>query len=377
MIATPIVVLLFWLAPRPLNMKLRASSIWLACGVLASGALALPIHSNAPPLGGPLPSAEIAFVGLPGYLQLISTTLLPTVAVTGFVLWVKTYSKSGFLMDGVFIRRICLFLFAGYLVGTTGIWFFLPISFLLSFAAYFGLLLEERSACEIRDRVAETVRDDQELLVRKRLECETALGLRASLVALADKVATGDLSIADYSTQRRAVEGYVTSAMKEEDLRGSDGAPEPHVKGSDLAFSVTKERPAEAAQSAMNIAIVPAVAFAGVAAASTILNSSFVQDPFPQVELAGGIVATLGYWLIGAYTFGLLFTYVRGRSGMTKGLRFAATLALVNLPLQLLSLHSLPGVGTLLLSIGETVGFYALLGLWFDYEAFARAQGRE
>jgi hypothetical protein len=218
----------------------------------------------------------------------------------------------------------------------------------------------------------------QGTFVSQALLRSSALRLRGQLRALEDKCAAGDISTTQYAAEYEKAKKYIDGLLVESDICDAKDRVVEGVKGSDLAFAIAAgPSPQDTAWLALKAGALPGIALALVAAAGTILDSSFTRDPSPQVELAGRIVATLGFWLIGAFTFGYVFTYIRGRSGLTKGLRFGVVLVAVTVPLQFLMVHSLVDAGGLLLTVTESLGFYALLGLMFDYKAFRLAEGAQ
>ena len=372
----PVAAPLALLAPR--LSKLQGpwgTAAWVVLSLAATLIITLPFHTIAPAIGGPIPSSELAFQGLPALLALMTTAVLPTVAAAGIIFWLNQDTNDRKL-EPRFVVSVGFFLFAGYLVGTTSNWLFIPIPFLIALVAYYRLLLAPQLERDILDRVSKTVRDGQPKFVRATLLRATALRFRSAFRVLEGKVASGDLSTTQYSAQRRVMETYIANQLDEPDLRDDAGLPQPKVKGSGLAFAVAPNpSPVVTAGKALRTGAIPAIAFAVVAAGGAIVDNTFARDPFPQMELAARGIATLGYWLIGAFTFGYLFTYIRGHTGMTKGLRFAAVLILASLPVRLLLLRSLFDVGSILLTASETLGFYALIGLIFDFRVFRTAQG--
>jgi hypothetical protein len=100
------------------------------------------------------------------------------------------------------------------------------------------------------------------------------------------------------------------------------------------------------------------------------------ETPYFPLSLADQLVGAIGYWLVGAFFFGYYVTYIRGESGLTKGLRLAAAAVACLLPAWLLPVGSRTDLVAVLLRAGQTIVFFAVLGAWaFDYRTFRRALG--
>jgi hypothetical protein len=77
---------------------------------------------------------------------------------------------------------------------------------------------------------------------------------------------------------------------------------------------------------------------------------------------------------VSAFFFGYFFAYIRGETGLKKGARVAAAVALCLLPVWV---FSLPSLLALLLLLAQTVLFFTLLGAWFDYYIFRKTLDNE
>ena len=100
-----------------------------------------------------------------------------------------------------------------------------------------------------------------------------------------------------------------------------------------------------------------------------------VSTPFPILQILGVLILPFfAKWLLASFLLGYFFPYIRGGSGLQKGLVLAAGIVLCTLPSNALLLGGTAGDPLALLwEAGQTILFLSALGLWaFDWNTARR-----
>jgi hypothetical protein len=99
------------------------------------------------------------------------------------------------------------------------------------------------------------------------------------------------------------------------------------------------------------------------------------STPFPLLQVLGSLVLPFfAKWLLASFLLGYFFSYIRGESGLQKGLVLALGMVLCTLPSNALLLGGTMGDPLALLwEAGQTILFLSALGLWaFDWNTARR-----
>jgi hypothetical protein len=99
------------------------------------------------------------------------------------------------------------------------------------------------------------------------------------------------------------------------------------------------------------------------------------STPFPILQILGAVVLPFfAKWLLASFLLGYFFPYIRGSTGLQKGLVLAAGIVLCTLPSNALLLTGTMGDPLALLwEAGQTILFLSALGLWaFDWNTARR-----
>lgn len=217
-------------------------------------------------------------------------------------------------------------LVAGFVVGTAGI--FVPVPFVLSLLL-FGLLLRPTREVVALVRAAPALRSERRWVVGAQLGDDRA-ATRLDLVGRSSSMASTELASED------SVWLNVRLAL----------------------------RAAAVLQVPLLLIYLWQYPFA----------SMTQQDQYYLQRLIFNIATYVGTWLTMAVAFALLFEYLRGVSGVRKGLWFAFAILAVTVPWQLIS-----GLATTLspaaigIHVFEVVTFLGLLGAIFDLRLIHRA----
>jgi hypothetical protein len=105
-----------------------------------------------------------------------------------------------------------------------------------------------------------------------------------------------------------------------------------------------------------------------------VLRREIGTPSYLMLRVLSPMIAFFVYWCVSAFFFGYFFAYIRGETGLKKGARVAAAVALCLLPVWV---FSLPSLLALLLLLAQTVLFFTLLGAWFDYYIFRKTLDNE
>src|SRR5262249_42537743 len=131
---------------------------------------------------------------------------------------------------------------------------------------------------------------------------------------LAKKFASGDLSVAGFTKRMAFAERYVheleASAPLDERLRAQHGALSVGPHGDDYADG----------RHALRFGLKLAIPWWLVSMVPVVTHLD--APPAMMIGLvANQLIGGLVYWLFAAFFFGYFFAYLRGRSGLRKGLR--------------------------------------------------------
>jgi len=282
-----------------------------------------------------------------------SRDLMPYILLFGIVLRLKQeaniLSKSGL--------EIGTLLFSCYLVGTSSNLMTIPIPFLLALWVFPKFLITSRTSRWKLDLLCETVQAERKTLlsrVTSRLEPDN---FNKTLDNLEKKVIVGDLSLEDFEKRKREITAYTDNY--EQTCRLGTGLK---VRDVALGFGpkITNwENGIWAIQRSL-----PLIIFLFILFVPGLLESQINENYF-LAGLSSQMIMFIFNWLIAAFFFGYFFTYIRGESGLKKGLTVSVAIVISFLPVWLILLQN---PVALLFQVGRQVFFFTVLGLWaFDH----------
>jgi len=232
------------------------------------------------------------------------------------------------------LRRIGRFVFAGFGVGTAGVFASLPIPFVLAFAFFERVLL--RSDADLQ-RLA----DESPELRRQRSELVT------------EAIAPPTPPAGD------------ASPVPEE----PDEKPGPAEIGPESTIWDT-------IRSALWAGTWPTIALTLVYFAQYDLTTIIRVDPYFFQRPALDLASFAASWLILAFLFGLLYEHLRGTSGVQKGVRLGLAILVFTVPFQVVTVvagNLAPA--TVTVRVLQVVAFTVVLGATFDL-ALLREAGK-
>ena len=202
------------------------------------------------------------------------------------------------------------------------------------------------------------LRDTLGKLIKWRLSDKLARSVRKGQEKRLEK---GEITIEDY---KRAVEDQQGVAQGSGD-RGDRNT----LQGTVLANGPTGHARSDAILAlryAIPLALVPGALAMYEFAASW-------ETSFPAVTFVLRMMLSFAYWLTLAFFFGYFYRYIRGKSGLAKGIYLAAGVTCPYLCLRLIETQSLADFRYFFFWAMQVFGFCTILGLFsFDYETLRR-----
>jgi hypothetical protein len=208
-------------------------------------------------------------------------------------------------------------------------------------------------------------------LVERAGRWDAAPGVKQELDARPDAVA--ELRRMQWRAKHQA--GGEHSDKNNQADEGAKLPEDYHVRRAVFAFGPTS-RPWENAKLSCGYGLILSTALFLLYAPFIFARAEeLVNTPFPLLQILGAVLLPFfSRWLLAAFLLGYFFPYIRGTSGLQKGLTLAVGIAACTLPSNVLLLGSTMGDPLALLwEAGQTVLFLTALGLWaFDWNTARR-----
>lgn len=261
-----------------------------------------------------------------------------------------------------------IYLFSVLLINSYSLWLLLPVPFLV------GLLLAGTWLFRPEDEVERLRAIAPETLNRKRKLIQdvvdaSAAGEQFATIrkSLAQKLNSAELTPQEYESKLALYQGYLEEKLELETVAEDVSSREAvfAVGGPDLWSNVSAAVKTGAVLAAGPFLI----------ALYQFLPHSRVSYPYPLVTLLTFILSAAASWLLYAFFFGFYFAYLRGRSGLTKGIHLFVGLCLPFAVYRLLNAQSLTDMQPFLLWATQLFLFCSLLGLIAADGRLLRSQG--
>jgi hypothetical protein len=295
----------------------------------------------------------------------IAQPLIQAVLLASIVFLLRRMPDNTSRHQGL-VTSIATLAFATYSIGVESQIFFLPITFLLALWIFPRFALAAPLGREAVDAVVPEIIGKRKELAEGAMAFSDAQEF-VDAVAKADKKA---ISPTEFEQRRATAEARLSKQWERNTLTGGLTAQE-------VVLTVGPDRnPWRNALLAVKYGAVLALPLLGVYLVSLFGGGSF-RSPYVVLQVGGALLNFAMQWFVAAFFFGYFFQYLRGSSGLTKGVRMALTIIVCTLPIRLATEPTLTGLVALLLGLGQTFLFFTLLGLWaFDYRTL-RATMRE
>jgi hypothetical protein len=259
------------------------------------------------------------------------------------------------------LKRTGRAIFAGFVIGTAGVFAVIPLPFFIAFPLFDRLLL--RPVAEIAElaREAPIIRAE-----RARLLSES---IRKGLAP-------------DEDDPPPAIETTPSKQASRSPSRSLARSPSPSRSSADVSnpFRVGNVAALGPEDSVWgNVALGLKIGAALTAGLVVLYVGQYpfasvtTEDPYYLQRFGLDVAAFVGSWLIVGFLFGLMYEHLRGQSGMQKGLLLGGAILALTLPFQLLSTlaSGLPLI-SITIRVLQVLAFTALLGVAFDLRLMRR-----
>ena len=304
-----------------------------------------------------------------GQLVSMLQPLLPYALAIGLLIVLKKVDTLDQRRTRHLVLTIGLILFSGFLVGTTSNLFMIPIPFIISIWMYRHFLINDFSKCADLDYVHKEVVSDRRRLIDGVLSYETAQHFQVNAEKLTDKVTSGDMSLKEFEARKSEIEKYAYDK----------GLASTHVNGLHAKTTVLSIGPhAEDWKNGKWCLKWGAVLIAPFLAVYVLLlllrPTSYSQSVFAFAFGLNQLLTFVAEWLLAGFFFGYYFRYIRGNSGLEKGMRTACAIIICLLPTWLTGLANKTDLFGVFFRAGQTFLFFTVLGMAaFDYATFRNA----
>jgi hypothetical protein len=261
------------------------------------------------------------------------------------------------------LKRTGRAIFAGFVIGTAGVFAVVPVPFFIAFPLFDRLLLRSTAETEELARHASAIRAE-----RARLLAES---IRKGLAPDEDDPPPTTAPVEAPVEAPSDVAGSAPS--------GSAGSV-PVAAGSMPAFHVDNVAALGPEDTIWgNVALGLKVGAALTVGLVLLYVGQYpfasvtTEDPYYLQRLALNVAAFIASWLILGFFFGLMYEHLRGGSGMQKGLLLGAAILVLTLPFQLLSTlaSGLPLI-SITIRVLQVLAFTTSLGIAFDLRLMRR-----
>jgi hypothetical protein len=275
---------------------------------------------------------------------------VPYIIFLGALPFIRTLDKSP---DERSLTSLALekLLFAAYVVGVRDHFYLIPIPFLLAFVVYPRIIAqgEERARLDflkVKTPADEPCQTDQpDLGEAKEIDLDV---LRDAQQGLTKKLRSWDVSPAKFRRENARLQRLIDRSEQRKLVLGI-GPYEENWKNA-----------AHASKYGFWLALLLSPIYVGL----TVMRDTSAPR-FALLSLVTGAITTAADWVILAFFFGYCFKYIRGTSGLRKGVYLAAAYTVCLLPVWLVNLSTSPVA--LALFILPNFIFLPVLGIWaFD-----------
>jgi hypothetical protein len=296
-------------------------------------------------------------------------SLLPYALVIGLLIVLKNVNALDQRRSRHVVLTIGLILFSGFVVGPTAHLFMVPVPFIISIILFRRFLIHDFATCGELDFVNNEVVSDRRGLIASVLSYETAQHFQANAEKLKDKVTSGDMTLKEFEERKTEIEKYA----RDKTLAST------HENGLHAKTTVLGIGPH--AEDWKNGRWCLRWAAALIAPFLVVYLMLLLLRPYSFSGTAFGFVFGLNQllffiadWLLSAFFFGYYFRYIRGNSGLEKGLRTALALIICLTPTWVTGISNNTELLGVLFGAAQTFLFFTLLGmLAFDYATFRNA----
>ncbi|MFL6293332.1 MAG: hypothetical protein ACJ759_20760 [Thermoanaerobaculia bacterium] len=316
-------------------------------------------------LAWPLTGADAATRLESGQVQILNTQiqdLFVYVLALGLVLLLRDYARRS---PSPVVERATLatgiYLFSVLLINSYSPWLLLPVPFLVGLLlAGSWLFRPEDEVQRLRSVPADKLNKRHQLIqdvVDASAAGEQFAAIRKSLT---QKLNSVELTPEEYDGKLEVYRSYLGKKLELENVSSGVSSREAvfAVGGPDLWSNVSAAVKTGAVLAAGPFLI----------AIYQFLPHSRVSYPFPLMTLLGFILSAAASWLLYSFFFGFYFAYLRGRSGLTKGIHLFVGLFLPFAVYRLLNAQSLTDMRSFILWATQLFLFCSLLGLFaVDY----------
>ncbi len=274
-------------------------------------------------------------------------------------------------------------LFVGVIVGTTEHLYMIPIPFMLSFLAYRLTMVNVGEHNSLDALTSEVFRRRK----IKTIDSITELKfVKDSFDNLIKKFSNAEISPLIFMKRKSQLQSTIDRLEKENQMplassktpltkrtnKVSEKSQSTNYKVEDLVLGFGPHRSNwENGKHAAKYALMLALPFALVSAVVIVATQTWVLKRFLPLYVATQIVETFADRLILAFFFGYFFKYIKGRSGLKKGLYLTVAYTLCLLPLEIRDFGS--SIPALIIYLAPDFIYLPLLGLVvFDRCTFQR-----
>lgn len=341
----------------------RAGKLYLLM-VLASLVLAYPGSMSIYSLDvTEFPLSNITRSSASHFFSLIQD-LIPYVLLAGIISVMKL-RRVAEVHNNSILMGFGWILFVAYVVGSTPNWFIIPVPLLLALKLYPVLVIQPAEKRYGVNLIKNRIYEERSSLLQRILSTDFAQNFRSSLEQLRKKINSGDLSPTEFEKRKSEIEDYAARLEQEQVL--------PYglkTKNVVLNFG-PHETDWENGVYAVRRGLIIALPFLIVYLWTFLLEQRRSGQAYLLLWVAIRLIDFLSGWVVSAFFFGYFFSYIRGDSGLKKGLHVAATVIICLTPVWFLYGSSTVELAATFLRAGQIFLFFTILGIWaFDYRIF-------
>jgi len=254
-----------------------------------------------------------------------------------------------------------IYLFAVLLINGYSSWLLLPVPFLVALLIAGTWLFRPEEEVERLRNIPEAKLKRQRRLIQDVVDSSTS-GAQFAVIqkSLAEKLNKAELTPEEYEAKLNEYRVYLDKKLELETVA-------PEVSSQEAVFAVGGEDLwSNVAASVKTGAVLAAGPF--LIALYQVLPTTRASYPYPLLSLLTFILSAATPWLLYAFFFGFFFPYLRGKSGLAKGINLFFALLIPFAAYRLLDAQSLTDMRLFILWATQLFLFCTLLGLVaFDY----------